>query len=287
MKYLKYLPLILTTVALVALGSCKQDLGQDPPFDYPEEGSAGVQLPDPLYHAAFDGDLFLDGSLKGTMSTFTGTSPLFVDGKAGKAYQNIDGQALILTPDAASTTALKSLGSYSVFLWIKFDGTNKNASNLFAIGNKTIEVADVAFFLNNGNTTTPSEFFFKGFMQATGASGKPDAWFDAGNDAKIQNMANVWAHVGVTYDAETSTITLYHNGAEVCNRVLKDGAFGPMTFDEVSGICLGAFPSQVGLGSGAGWTAEASFYTGAMDEFCLYDNVLTPGQVAALYEKTK
>lgn len=109
----------------------------------------------------------------------------------------------------------------------------------------------------------------------------------AGDDAKIQNMAGVWAHVGVTYDAGTSTITLYHNGGAVCDRVLKDGAFGPMTFDEVSGICLGAFPSQVGLGSGAGWTAEASFYTGAMDEIYLYDQVLTPAQVTALYEQAK
>jgi len=55
----------------------------------------------------------------------------------------------------------------------------------------------------------------------------------------------------------------------------------------VSGICLGAFPSQVGLGSGAGWTAEASFYTGAMDEIYLYDQVLTPAQVTALYEQAK
>ena len=287
MKFLRYFPLILTTAALFALGSCKQDLGQDPPFDYPDEGSSGVQLPDPLYHLAFDDDLFLDGTLKGTMSTYTGTSPQFVDGKSGKAYQNIDGQALILRHDAASATALKSLGSYSVFMWIKFAGTNKNASCLFAIGNTTIEVANVAFFLNNGNATTPSEFFFKGFMQATGAAGKPDAWFDAGNDAKIQNMTGVWAHVGLTYNAENSTIALYHNGAEVCNRVLGGGTFGALSFDEVSGICLGAFPSQVGLGSGAGWTAEASFYTGVMEEFNLYDKVLTPGQVAALYEKTK
>ena len=212
MKFLRYFPLILTTAALLSLGSCKQDLGQDPPFDYPDEGSSGVQLPDPLYHLACDDDLFLDGTLAGEMKTFTGESPMFVDGKSGKAYQNVDGQALILTPDAASTTALKSLGNYSIFMWIKFDGTNKNAAGLFSIGNKTIEVADVAFFLNNGNTTTPSEFFFKGFMQATGASGKPDAWFDAGDDAKIQNMAGVWAHVGVTYDAGTSTITLYHKG---------------------------------------------------------------------------
>ena len=287
MKFLRYFPLILTTAALLSLGSCKQDLGQDPPFDYPDEGSSGVQLPDPLYHLACDDDLFLDGTLAGEMKTFTGESPMFVDGKSGKAYQNVDGQALILTPDAASTTALKSLGNYSIFMWIKFDGTNKNAAGLFSIGNKTIEVADVAFFLNNGNTTTPSEFFFKGFRQATGVSGKPDAWCDAGDDAKIQNMAGVWAHVGVTYDAGTSTITLYHNGGAVCDRVLKDGAFGPMTFDEVSGICLGAFPSQVGLGSGAGWTAEASFYTGAMDEIYLYDQVLTPAQVTALYEQAK
>ena len=160
MKFLRYFPLILTTAALLSLGSCKQDLGQDPPFDYPDEGSSGVQLPDPLYHLACDDDLFLDGTLAGEMKTFTGESPMFVDGKSGKAYQNVDGQALILTPDAASTTALKSLGNYSIFMWIKFDGTNKNAAGLFSIGNKTIEVADVAFFLNNGNTTTPSEFFF-------------------------------------------------------------------------------------------------------------------------------
>ena len=45
MKFLRYFPLILTTAALLSLGSCKQDLGQDPPFDYPDEGSSGVQLP--------------------------------------------------------------------------------------------------------------------------------------------------------------------------------------------------------------------------------------------------
>lgn len=50
MKFLRYFPLISMTAALLALGSCKQDLGQDPPFNYPDDGSAGVQLPDPLYH---------------------------------------------------------------------------------------------------------------------------------------------------------------------------------------------------------------------------------------------
>ena len=33
MKFLRYFPLISMTAALLALGSCKQDLGQDPPFN--------------------------------------------------------------------------------------------------------------------------------------------------------------------------------------------------------------------------------------------------------------
>ena len=67
MKFLRYFPLILTTAALLSLGSCKQDLGQDPPFAYPDEGASGVQLPDPLYHLACDDALFLDGTLAGEM----------------------------------------------------------------------------------------------------------------------------------------------------------------------------------------------------------------------------
>ena len=45
MKFLRYFPLILTTAALLSLGSCKQDLGQDPPFDYPDEGSSAYSFP--------------------------------------------------------------------------------------------------------------------------------------------------------------------------------------------------------------------------------------------------
>ena len=285
MKSLKYSVFALFAAAMTCmLGSCKQDLGQNPPFDYPQEGTSGVELPDPLYHSAFDGDLFLDGTLKGTMSTYTGESPLFTTGQAGEAYQNQDGEALILTPDASAMETLKALGSYSIFMWIKFDGTNKESTGLFSIGNKSLEVGNFSFFLNNGNTTNPSQFFFKGYMKATGAANQPEAWFDAGDDAKVDGMANRWAHVGLTYDAESSTFVLYVNGGVVCTRTCTLGA---LSFDTISGICLGAFPSQVGLGSGTGWTATATFFTGAMDEFAFYNVALTAAQANALYESSK
>lgn len=285
MKNLKYSILATLAVAMTGLlGSCKQDLGQDPPFNYPKEESSSVQLPDPLYHSAFDGDLILDGTLKGTLSTYTGESPRFTSGQAGEAYQNQDAEALILTPDASAMETLKALGSYSIFMWIKFDGTNKESTSLFSIGNKAVEVGNLSFFLNNGNTSNPSQFFFKGYMKATGASDQPEAWFDAGDDAKVDGMANRWAHVGLTYDAETSTLVLYVNGGAVCT---KTYTLGGLSFDSISGICLGAFPSQVGLGSGTGWTATATFFSGAMDEFAFYNVALTAQQASALYESAK
>ena len=285
MKSLKYSILAMLAVAMTGmLGSCKQDLGQDPPFDYPQEGTSGVELPDPLYHSAFDGDLFLDGTLKGTMSTYTGESPLFTTGQAGKAYQNQDGEALILTPDASAMETLKALGSYSIFMWIKFDGTNTAATNLFSIGNKAVEVGELSFFIDTGNASNPSLFFFKGYMKSTGDAKQPEVWFDAGDDAKVDGMAKRWVHVGLTYDAETSTLVLYVNGGAVCTRTYTLGA---LSFDAISGICLGAFPSQVGLGSGTGWTATATFFTGAMDEFAFYNVALTAAQANALYELSK
>lgn len=300
MKSLKYSVFALFAAAMTCmLGSCKQDLGQDPPFDYPQEEPEGVQLPDPLYHSAFDGDLFLDGTLKGTMSTYTGESPLFTTGQAGEAYQNQDGEALILTPDASAMETLKALGSYSIFMWIKFDGTNTAATNLFSIGNKAVEVGELSFFIDTGNASNPLLFFFKGYMKSTGDAKQPEVWFDAGDDAKVDGLANRWVHVGLTYDVAyddgtnevaSSTITLYVNGGAICSRELKksgDVPFGPLNFNEISGICLGAFPSQIGLGSGTGWTATGAFFTGAMDEFAFYNVALTPGQVAALYEMSK
>ena len=108
-------------------------------------------------------------------------------------------------------------------MWIKFDGTNKNAAGLFSIGNKTIEVADVAFFLNNGDTTTPSEFFFKGFMQATGASGRARCVVRCRRrrqDAESGRRLGACRRDLRRRDLDRRT--LYHNGGAVCDRVLKD-----------------------------------------------------------------
>lgn len=58
-------------------------------------------------------------------------------------------------------------------MWIKFDGTNKSAASLFALGNRSVEVGLVDLFLESADKNNPGRFFFKGYMKSTGAAGTP------------------------------------------------------------------------------------------------------------------
>lgn len=285
MKTLKYL-----TVAMFAAGalcmaqSCKQDLGQDPAFDYPtdnvpddDDDDDTQQIPEALYHLSLDGDLSVEGTLAGEVAAYdTDATPEFAAGKIGQAYRNADGQALILTPDASSLTSLAAIKSFTVAMWINFDGSNVGSTNLLSIGNSSDAVGNLAFFLNNGNTEIPGNFYFKGYFVNTSGT----TWFDLGGDTTISGMAGSWQHVALSYDGEISTMTLWHNGS-VKTSYTWDGL--SLGFTNLTGIVLGAFPAQVGLGATGDWTATADFYTGMMDEVYLFDKALSAEEMTALY----
>ncbi len=283
MKTTKYLFLLLTAAGLMCgAQSCKQDLGQNPPFNYPteepdDESGSDSQLPEALYHLDFEDDLKADGTLAGSVTLHDGNAEaVFGTGAIGKAYQNADGQALILTPDDESLSALAQLKSFTVAMWIKFDGSNAGSTNLFSLGNSADVVGNISFFLNNGNAQDPGSFYFKGYFGTTTGT----TWFDLGGDTTITGMADSWQHVALSFDGETSTMTLWHNGVAKSSYTWDGLALG---FKNLTGIVLGAFPAQVGLGATGDWTATADFYTGMMDEVYLFDKALTADEMTALY----
>ncbi len=296
MKTTKYLFLLLTAAGLVCgAQSCKQDLGQNPPFNYPtedsgnddegegegDEGGSTSQFPDALYHLAFEDDLKTDGTLAGSVTLHDGDAEAVFDtGAIGKGYQNANGQALILTPDAESLSALAELKSFTVAMWIKFDGSNAGSTNLFSLGNSADAVGNIAFFLNNGNAQDPGSFYFKGYFGTTTGT----TWFDLGGDTTITGMADSWQHVALSFDGETSTMTLWHNGTVKSSYTWDGLALG---FKNLTGFVLGAFPAQVGLGATGDWTATADFYTGMIDEVYLFGKALTADEMTALYNRAE
>lgn len=286
MKTSKYLFSLIASLGLLCgAQSCKQDLGQNPPFDYPTEKPAeddDDNLPEALYHLALDGDLQVEGSLAGSLALYDqSASPLFETGAVGQAYRNADGQALVLTPDAASMNTLAALRSFTVSMWIHFDGSNGGSTALFNVGNSADAIGNLSLFLNNGNAADPGSFYFKGyFNNATGTT-----WFDLGGDTTITGMADSWQQVGLSFDAETSTMTLWHNGL-VKSSYTWDGGMS-IGFKNLTGIVLGAFPVQVGMGATGDWTESADFYTGAFDDVYLFDKALSVEEMTALYNKAE
>ena len=288
MKLKKYFSILVASAALISVSSCKQDLDQDPEFNYPADEGLDIKLPEPLYHAEFEDNLNLEGQLGGKMTTYGGMSPLFVNAKReGKAYQNQEGTALIIQPDASAIERLKNLGSFSVFMWVNYKGMNPSSCSLFAIGESKNFVGNFSFWIDDHHAKDdPKEFNFKCYLCATGNPGRPDSWFDVGKDGHIPNMANKWRMVGVTYDDTTTTMTLYNQGKEVVSKSLN-AKLNPFTFDEVTGISLGAQPAMVGLSDVDSWPAHATFFTGVMDKFYFFGEALDANQVAALYDRTK
>lgn len=293
MKRILYLAVVLG-IAL-GNGSCSQDLGQNPPFNYPPEetpgggdgdegeggdgGDEGTPLPMPencILRMTFEENLDIESSYEGMAANFYAKDGTYGQGHNGKAYQGAEGQAIVIT---STPDELKSLGSFTLTMWIKYDGSNANACNLFAIAHPSLAVANLSLFLNNG-ADNGETFFFKGYFNGTA-----EKWFDKGDEAKVTSgIKNQWTQVGFVYDAATSTASLYHDGTLMTSAVLED--FGALSFEEISGIAVGAFPSMVGLSSATSeWPASGSWYTGLMDDLYLYDVALTDTEMAAQYQE--
>lgn len=288
MKIKTYFSLLFASACTLGLSSCEQDLNQDPDFNFPADEGLEIQLPEPLYHAEFEDNLSLDGQLGGTMTTFGGVTPQFVNSKReGKAYKNQEGSALIINPDVSAIERIKKLGSFSVFMWVNYEGMNPSSCSLFAIGERKNFIGNFSFWIDDHHAKDdPKEFNFKCYICATGNAGRPDSWFDVGDKGHVPNMANKWRMVGVTYDDATATMVLYNQGAEVATKSLNS-KLSPLTFSEVTGICLGAQPAMVGLSDVDSWPKHATFFTGIMDKFYFFGEALDANQVAALYDRTK
>src|SRR5581483_6141377 len=78
-----------------------------------------------------------------------------------------------------------------------------------------------------------------------------------------------WCHLVAVYDSTAPSVTLYLNGQGVLTNNSPNGSYAPNN----------GFP----LGIGGYSDASQNPFTGDIDEFALYTNVLTAAQVAAHY----
>jgi hypothetical protein len=239
-----------------------------------------------------------ESDLNGTASNLS-----YVTGIKGKAVK-IGAAGYLLCPTIGETTVhpngfvgipsdtLSNLGSFTVSFWMNGDGSatggpiNDGAQGIFAISHKTQFWGNLEMFLENyTDATDANAVWLKIHMFNSGVAGGGEVWI-ADNNSKLKNVLHKWTHIALSYNAATSSISLYKDGVAtpVDNMILGAGSYGKMKFDQFNGIALGTFAFQTNPSlTNHGPEPWAKSFNGALDQFRLYNKALSASEITALF----
>ncbi len=206
MKKTAYLLILMMTGVIFT--SCFQDLGQNPPFDYPEQPTPPpIGADGQMFYLSFDEDLedyqsLMEAAMVGT--------PTFANGKSGKAYAGAANS--YLTFDVANMAA--PLGSSMTFtFWYKVNGTPDRAGIL------TIAPPHEGKPANAQNNRTAGVRIFrenaggKQRVKANIGNGTADSWLDGVTKADLDPATAGWVHIALVLSPDKASF--FMAGVEV------------------------------------------------------------------------
>jgi hypothetical protein len=281
-----------SAVLMLALFGCqkmvKPGLGDYPQDSNPPDG--------PLkFYAAFDGTTTnpLMNAVDSIKANFPSDNPLAsVAGVKGKGIQGA-AKKFIRYPSFNSWVGSSS--SFSVSVWFKKNGQTQNnvggngPEYIFSLrgsdGGYHWSNAVMFLFLEGNNTACAIKTMVVSPSSASNPnSSATDNWFEWAGGQSIAGLLNdQWRHMVISYDANTSGMTLYIDG--VANPNVKTWAgHGPIRIagSKVGEYRVGRGPRDDGDGDGESGWLQSSF-KGQMDQFRLYSKALTAAEVQTLF----
>lgn len=216
---------------------------------------------------AFDGS-YID-SVSKTVATGVGTS--FTAGFKGQALQGADkGYVISDLPNA-----IKNLTSFTIDYWLK---TPQNATAIVT----PVSISRTDQFwgtLDMFYETPPASTATSGNLKVH-YNGQSEVWFTNG---LITNPWNNWVNIALTYDAATSTFTLYQGGNAVASQQVS--GLGNLAFPATATkIIFGTeqFQTNPSLGTAGSAQSWAGYLTGQMDEVRIYNKALPASDLQAV-----
>lgn len=197
---MKNINILFTALLLFVLTSCFQDLGQNPPFDFPEEPpKPPISQDGQILYMAFE-DNFKD-EVSGKEATKIG-SPVFAAGKIGKAYSGAQNSYLTFRisdlPAALGT-------NLTVGFWYKVNAVPDRAG-IIVIG----PVTDGAGENAQNNRTSGFRIFRENVggkqrVKANVGNGTADGWLD-GALGDLDPATPVWKYIALTLTPGKATL---------------------------------------------------------------------------------
>lgn len=260
---------VLLLAASITLTSCFKKFDPDsyaPPLNIGGYTSSSEIAPANLVgHWAFNGS-YVD-SVSGTAGENTGTS--FAAGIKGQAMQGALNSYVTATP----STAVSTMSSFTITYWVNSPPPSTGIIGMVNLAKTNGFWGNINTFFENGSSNT------NGILKANIHNGTSDAWVEKSG---IQNMFGVWTNLALSYNAATSTLKLYKDGALLASS--NPAGFGALNFQNVGKLVFGCVhfmtnPSQT---SGSGSQPWASYLTGQLDEVRIYNVALSDSDLNSL-----
>ncbi|MEO6455475.1 MAG: LamG-like jellyroll fold domain-containing protein [Ginsengibacter sp.] len=199
----------------------------------------------------------------------TGVNTSFTGGFKGQALQgSSNGYVISDLPNA-----IKNLNSFTIDYWINTPINSTGILTPITISRTDQFWGALDMFVENGSTATSGNL-------KVHFNGQSEVWFTNG---MISNPWGTWQNIGLTYDAASSTFTLYQGGSVVATQTAA--GLGNLVFpNTATKIIFGTeqFQATPSLGTAGGNQGWASYLTGQLDEVRIYNKALKALDIQAL-----
>jgi hypothetical protein len=277
---------MLSWIFLIAMISC-QKMSRPPLGDYPQDYTTTPTTP-LRFFASFDSTKpehsqinkrFRD-SISDYPSFFPSSDVKVIPGISGTAE---NGGAVVYT----NANDFGKASSFTVAFWEKNTVPQNDPQWLFTLPSKdgwtNSNFSAYVEHQNAGSTSTDAVVKLIWGVDA-------DQWFEFKDANKMPGnlLNNQWHHMAFVYDQTTSKMSYYVDGVALTGLpsgltdVTKDGGpRGPAAFTNPVGFVIGGWAKQGGFGGATdSWIQP---WKGGLDQFRLYNKVLSASEVAALY----
>lgn len=260
------LPVLFLSTLLVSCYKKFDPASYQPPFTINGyTSSADIGKGSLVGYWAFDGS-YIDSVSK---TAATGVNTSFASGFKGQALQgSANGYVISDVPNG-----VKNLSSFTIDFWIN---TPQNTTGILAplVISRTDQFwSSLDMFVENGSTATSGNL-------KVHFNGQSEVWFTS---PILTNPWNTWQNIAVTYDAASSTFTVYQGGIAIASQTAA--GLGNLVFPATaSKIIFGTeqFQTTPSLGTAGGTQPWASYLTGQMDEVRIYNRALGATDLQAL-----
>ena len=268
-KILKKSNVLLTMICMVTLVSCYKDY--DPKSYQPVFTVGGYSSSNEIAAGHLVGYWGFNGNYLDSISNTeaTGVNTSFSTGFLGKALQGASGAYAI----SNLPSAIKNMNSFTIDFWINTPQNSNGILTPICISNENDFWGSLDMFYENGSTASSATF--KAHIK-----GQSEVWF---TNSTLSNPWNAWQNIALTYDAGSSTFTMYQGGTAVANNTAA--GLGNLIFPaSANQIIFGTeqfqcSPSLGTAGSSQGW---ADYLRGQLDEVRIYDVALSASDLQAL-----